>query len=285
MALAMAERVDSTNGVTLYVPTTTVHSRTLGLNKARLVKRSDILRTPNYEMLPYCHVMTAQLFEGFMLQSFRPDRVDGSSLWKLLDAVKASKPRYLVIGCALEFLAVDSGAQFHYLLSTLRGLKYMTSDKILNDHLALGLGHSSSTLWVRAWRRDCGSPLALNLKEPVKQSLGMLLASVCSSVGSKFTPKTALKFSQVEPGCSRKRETYRRLSFDEPCPKLALTSGKDALCHPTELRPLTVAEVKRVQGFPDDWQLSGTMREQYKQLIWSVNPRAAEIVCGTIPSP
>jgi len=61
---------------------------------------------------------------------------------------------------------------------------------------------------------------------------------------------------------------FRRLAWDKPSP--ALTTRPDSkatiLCHPTELRPLTVGEYARIQQFPDSWRFSGTVREQYKQV-------------------
>ena len=36
------------------------------------------------------------------------------------------------------------------------------------------------------------------------------------------------------------------------------------LCHPEELRPLSIEEYKRVQGFPDDWKIPGSIPTMYK---------------------
>ena len=61
---------------------------------------------------------------------------------------------------------------------------------------------------------------------------------------------------------------FRRLSLERPCP--ALTTRPDSkattLCHPTELRPLTVGEYARVQQFPDDWIFEGPVRKKYEQV-------------------
>ena len=38
------------------------------------------------------------------------------------------------------------------------------------------------------------------------------------------------------------------------------------LCHPTIIRPLSVEEYKKIQGFPDDWEICGSMIDQYKQI-------------------
>ena len=38
------------------------------------------------------------------------------------------------------------------------------------------------------------------------------------------------------------------------------------LCHPTEDRPLSVEEYKRVQGFPDGWPVKGGLADVYRQI-------------------
>ena len=60
----------------------------------------------------------------------------------------------------------------------------------------------------------------------------------------------------------------RRLSWDRPCPTLNTDPDHKAtaLCHPDELRPLSVPEYARVQGFPDDWVVEGSVRSKYRQL-------------------
>ena len=38
------------------------------------------------------------------------------------------------------------------------------------------------------------------------------------------------------------------------------------LAHPELNRPLSIQEYKRIQEFPDDWKLNGSLRNQYKQI-------------------
>lgn len=61
---------------------------------------------------------------------------------------------------------------------------------------------------------------------------------------------------------------FRRLAWDKPSPSLTTRPSSKAtlLCHPTELRPLSVAEYARIQQFPDDWYLAGGTPQKYKQL-------------------
>lgn len=60
---------------------------------------------------------------------------------------------------------------------------------------------------------------------------------------------------------------YRRLSWDEPSPTVVTSPAQNStmLCHPYDNRPLSVEEYKRIQGFPDDWEIVGsTTQEKYK---------------------
>lgn len=61
---------------------------------------------------------------------------------------------------------------------------------------------------------------------------------------------------------------YRRIRFDRPCPTLVTSPTMPAtdLCHPTEDRPLSIEEYKRVQGFPDDWAIRGNLSDVYRQI-------------------
>lgn len=72
---------------------------------------------------------------------------------------------------------------------------------------------------------------------------------------------------------------WRKLSYDFPCPTIVTMPNHagTSLCHPEELRPLTVGECSLVQGFPEDWQFIGTPSEKYKQV-----GNAVPIVLGEI---
>ena len=61
---------------------------------------------------------------------------------------------------------------------------------------------------------------------------------------------------------------YRRLSYAEPCPTVTTSPAQKAtmLCHPTRLRTLSIPEYKRIQQFPDDWVLTGSPADQYRQI-------------------
>lgn len=61
--------------------------------------------------------------------------------------------------------------------------------------------------------------------------------------------------------------SYRRLSWDEPSPTLSLSFKHLChLCHPDELRPLSVRESARIQTFPDDWIFCGSTASMYRKI-------------------
>jgi DNA (cytosine-5)-methyltransferase 1 len=60
----------------------------------------------------------------------------------------------------------------------------------------------------------------------------------------------------------------RRIGWDEPSLTLTCSPAQKQTerCHPDETRPFTVREYARIQTFPDEWEFSGSIAQQYKQI-------------------
>lgn len=60
----------------------------------------------------------------------------------------------------------------------------------------------------------------------------------------------------------------RKLSLNEPSLTILTTPSQKQTerCHPLENRPLTIRETARCQSFPDEWEFSGNIMSQYKQI-------------------
>nr|VFK37254.1 MAG: DNA (cytosine-5)-methyltransferase 1 [Candidatus Kentron sp. SD]VFK42270.1 MAG: DNA (cytosine-5)-methyltransferase 1 [Candidatus Kentron sp. SD] len=72
---------------------------------------------------------------------------------------------------------------------------------------------------------------------------------------------------------------WRRLSYGLPCPTLVTmpNHASTALCHPEQVRALTVREYCRIQGFPDEWAVCGSPAQQYAQIGNAVPARLGEV--------
>lgn len=75
------------------------------------------------------------------------------------------------------------------------------------------------------------------------------------------------------------RNVYRRIRRDKATPTvLGSAGGGNALYHWEENRPLTVDEIRRLQGFPDDYSVSGHSKQKKIRLGMATNPIVAELV-------
>jgi DNA (cytosine-5)-methyltransferase 1 len=77
---------------------------------------------------------------------------------------------------------------------------------------------------------------------------------------------------------------WRRLSWDLPSPTIMTmpNHASSSLCHPDEVRVLSLKECARVQGFPDGWEFSGTAAEQYRQVGNAVPIKLGELAAEAI---
>lgn len=77
---------------------------------------------------------------------------------------------------------------------------------------------------------------------------------------------------------------YRRLKIDEPAPTLLTSPMQKStnLGHPFEDRPLSIQEYLKIQGFPLDYKLSGTLNDQYTQIGNAVPVKLAYVIGNAI---
>ncbi|MBQ0934065.1 DNA cytosine methyltransferase [Ideonella paludis] len=76
---------------------------------------------------------------------------------------------------------------------------------------------------------------------------------------------------------------WRRLSFDLPSPTILTmpNHASTALCHPEQLRALTLRECALIQEFPPAWTFCGTAQEQYAQ-VGNAVPTRLGLVAGQV---
>jgi DNA (cytosine-5)-methyltransferase 1 len=123
---------------------------------------------------------------------------------------------------------------------------------------------------------------------------------------SEYTPEVARFFAMVPPGGNwrdlpkplqrkalgeathaaggGKTGFFRRLSWGRPSPTITGRANRkgSALCHPEAVRPISVRECARLQGFPDEWDLCGSMNRQYLQVGNAVPVQLGEAIGKSI---
>jgi len=79
--------------------------------------------------------------------------------------------------------------------------------------------------------------------------------------------------------------SLKRLRWDRPSRTVLHEDGGGAACqccHPTEMRRLTIPEVRRVQSFPDTFQFIGDVGEQWARIGNSVPPKFMQAIAAHV---
>jgi DNA (cytosine-5)-methyltransferase 1 len=124
----------------------------------------------------------------------------------------------------------------------------------------------SYTISVRTALKDCPSSICANYPSRKKEIMALVPPGGYWRDLPEELQKEYMKNSLYLGG--GKTGMARRLSWDEPSLTLTCSPAQKQTerCHPEETRPLNVREYARLQSFPDDWQFSGSMAAQYKQI-------------------
>lgn len=77
---------------------------------------------------------------------------------------------------------------------------------------------------------------------------------------------------------------WRRLSWDLPCPTVVTmpNHASTSMCHPDEVRVLSVGECARVQEFPEGWSFCGSPLERYAQVGNAVPARLGRVAGAVV---
>ena len=80
---------------------------------------------------------------------------------------------------------------------------------------------------------------------------------------------------------------FRRLHWDRQSPTVTGKTNRkgSAMCHPSESRPLSVHECARLQGFPDNWHISGSVADRYTQIGNAVPVALGKAIGETLNQP
>ncbi len=134
------------------------------------------------------------------------------------------------------------------------------------------------------WAKARGGVRSVELPAPCVQAYGMDGGGPHQILLDHYAISS--EAGRLAPGQgSKKYANLRRAHADRPSPCITQAGGYGgtaAVIHPTEKRKFTIAELKRICAFPDDFILTGTFAQQWERLGRAVPPLMMYAVARTI---
>lgn len=214
--------------------------------------------------------------------------VRGTMFYYYAEILKQLKPKMFLAENVKGLVNHDSGKTLQTMINVFEDIGYKVKYKVLNAW-NYGVAEKRERIVIVGVRNDLDVDYDFPVPHQYKPVLKDVLQNVPVSIGAKY-PETKKKvFDLVPPGgCWRdlpddvareymkgsyhlgggKTGMARRISWNEPSLTILCSPcmKQTDRCHPDETRPFTVRESARIQSFPDDWQFSGNMHNQYKQI-------------------
>lgn len=133
--------------------------------------------------------------------------------------------------------------------------------------------HDTKGKFSRGNITDCPSPTAVTVGDGqwfIEQQVQVIEPETDISryaIGAEW--------DKLEPGEKGKYLNLVKPEPELPCPTVTQAGGNTStasVVHPTEKRKFTIAELKRICAFPDDFQLTGSYAQQWERLGRAVPP-------------
>lgn len=218
----------------------------------------------------------------------------GTLFFEFARAVKEVMPKVFIGENVKGLLRHDDGRTLKTMLKTLASIKdsqgrtYKVGYRLVRAQYH-DVAQKRERLILVGLRSDIDSPLLLPKERDYIISLWEAIGKCPPSAGQSYPEKKKKVLDLVPAGgywrdlpdevqreylggsyhlSGGKTGMARRLSWDEPSLTLTCSPAQKQTerCHPEETRPLTVREYARIQSFADDWEFSGSVSQQYKQI-------------------
>jgi DNA (cytosine-5)-methyltransferase 1 len=232
---------------------------------------------------------------GFPCQSFSYagqgkglEDTRGTLFFEFARCLQTVRPKIAIAENVKGLLSHNQGQTLGIMLKTLRELNYYPVYRLLSAQF-FDVPQKRERLIIIATRKDLNIIPQFPKERNYTISLREALKDCPNSEGVQYNARKKSIMDLIPPGGNwrnlplemqkdyMKNSFYngggrtgyaRRLSWDEPALTVTCSPAQTQTerCHPQETRPLTVREYARVQTFPDDWQFTGSLSSQYKQI-------------------
>lgn len=222
--------------------------------------------------------------------------------FKYLELIKELSPQYFLLENVRGLLSVptssgkEKGGTLRLILRYLEGAGYNCSFNLYNS-MYFGTAQSRERLIIIGSKKEKIPHLMPTHSNEKKYGLRKIktFKDICKNLKNKegtylVIPEKRLKFYKLLKAGQNWRNLpleiqkeamgksfylgggktgfFRRLDWNKPSPTVVTNPVMPAtdLIHPSEDRSLSIKEYKKIQDFPANWKLAGTLLQQYKQV-------------------
>jgi len=213
----------------------------------------------------------------------------GNLMLRFRDLLLQAEPKIFMIENVKGLTTHNNGATLRQILEHLNvDGTYNITYSILNS-VNFGVPQKRERIFIIGIRNTHLNHFIFPLPDENILTVGNVLQNVPESPGAVYSAEKIRLYGMVpQGGCwinlpleeqraylgtsfnsgGGKRGILYRLALDRPSLTLLCTPSQKQTerCHPTEIRPLTIREYARIQTFADDYEFSGSMSSQYKQI-------------------
>jgi len=232
---------------------------------------------------------------GFPCQAFSHagkklgfEDIRGTMFFEFARCVDEVRPKIAMGENVKGLLTHDGGKTLESIVQILQSIGYKVAHRVLKSQY-FDVPQKRERLVILAVRDDLDLPLLFPKEKDYIVSLRSALKDCPQSIGQQYPRKKREIMERIPAGGywkdlpeglqreymgasygmpGGKTGMARRLSWDEPSLTLTCAPAQKQTerCHPEETRPLTVREYARIQTFPDEWEFTGSVHAQYKQI-------------------
>ncbi|MEC4987095.1 MAG: DNA (cytosine-5-)-methyltransferase [Oscillatoria sp. PMC 1076.18] len=212
----------------------------------------------------------------------------GTLFFEFARCVSEVKPKIAIAENVRGLISHQKGKTLAKILKVLDELGYSVTYKLLSAQF-LDVPQKRERVIIIAIRKDLNIEPLFPREKNYTISLKEALKNCPSSLGVTYNQRKKAIMELVPPGGNwrnlpveiqktyMKQSYYRgggrtgfakRLAWNEPALTITCSPAQTQTerCHPDETRPLTVREYARIQTFPDEWEFTGSLTSQYKQI-------------------
>jgi len=203
--------------------------------------------------------------------------------------IRGIRPKVFVAENVSGLVKGTAKGYFINILQELKGCGYRVKATLLNGAW-LGVPQARERLIFIGVREDIGIdpifPSPMQYQYTIRDAIADLEGARAEPEADMTRYAIGAEWRKLKAGSkSEKYMSLVRPRYDAPSPTITASAGGNStasVTHPTECRKFTVAETKRLCGFPDDYHLTGGYSQQIERMGRAVPPLMMMAVAATV---